>query len=1038
VARPEESPAPLNSHKKIDFFISYNKADRAWAEWIAWQLFNTGYTVKLQAWHFRPGNNFVVEMHQAAIEAERTIAVLSPSYLTSRFTHAEWAAAFVQDPTGKLKLLLPIRVRECKPEGLLAAITYQDLVGLNELDARVTLLAGLSRNAAIPESPPPYPGEADQPRGAAPRFPGRLPPVWNVPHLRNPLFMGRDEILAALESDSELGRAAVRVRFQAIHGLGGIGKTQLAVEAAYRNSTDYDVVWWLRSEDSATLTADYMQLGSALGVPEPEPPNQTNAIEAIRRRLEQMHERWLLIFDNASQPADVLSYFPRGGDGNVLVTSINPEWTGTAEPLPLGVYSDLEAVEYLLTRTGQADGESATALAGELGNLPLALAQAGAYATSTGMSIARYLDLFRERHDELLLRGNLDPVYPHTVATTWDLSFKLVESESSMARDLLILCAFLAPDAIPLNLLLSQLDEVPEPIAYAARTVLALEDAKALLRRLSLVEFIDDNALSVHRLVQMVTRDRLTEEERRGWVEIAIATMVSAFPTEIADERVWSTCNLLLPHALAAIEHGMALSRDTSKTGQLSFSLGQYLWIRGRLTESRNFLELAVKETESDFGLENPTTAVRVRGLAYALRDLGDLPSARVRAEQALLIDEKIRRANSADVAEDLAILGTILRQQGHLDDARKAHQRALGIHKKLMGERHSTVASDLNNLATVLRDLGELSDARLLLEQALSIHEENLDINQREIATDLGNLGHVLTDLDEYAAARSSLLRALDINRRIFGPDHPRVSVSLSLLAGMLRETGKLKSACVLLKRSLRIIRRIFGPKHSDFGTELNNLGHVLLRMRDLPEAKRCFSQALEIHEAILGSNHWVVSTDLNNLANVLIDEGDLTSARDLLLRAVTIARDTLPSDHPKLAGNLLNLAWVQNELGDIAEASEQTKGALAIWQLRNERDPRDAGLHSEAECLFMLGSLAVQAGRREAGLRLLATCLVIERTIKHPAAEAQVLPEVNKIAELLGYDKNGVQQLLSEVDVAFRRDRARGLVESVFLPRE
>jgi hypothetical protein len=224
------------------FFISYNRADRLWAEWIAWQLKEAGHRITLQAWHFRPGSNFVLEMQRAAAEAERTIAVLSPSYLSALFTHPEWAAAFAQDPTGELGKLVPVRVRECKLEGLLSQIIYLDLVGLSEEEARSELLTGLERGPAVPAAPPPFPGAPRNGSPERPVFPGRLPSTWNVPHLRNPLFTGREEILAELGEPVASRGPTVLTQRDAIHGLGGIGKTQLAVEYAYRNAPEYDLV----------------------------------------------------------------------------------------------------------------------------------------------------------------------------------------------------------------------------------------------------------------------------------------------------------------------------------------------------------------------------------------------------------------------------------------------------------------------------------------------------------------------------------------------------------------------------------------------------------------------------------------------------------------------------------------------------------------------------------------------------------------------------------------------------------------------------
>src|SRR5579864_1031964 len=164
-----------------DFFISYNHADTNWAEWVAWELEQVGYSAVIQTWDFGPGSNFVLEMQKAVSESTQVIAVLSPDYLRSEFTQPEWAAAFAEDPTGEARKLLPVRVRDCELHGLLKPIVYIDLTGLEERVARRVLLEGVSRNRR--------PGTAPRfPAAKAPRFPGALPDIWNVPHLRNPNF----------------------------------------------------------------------------------------------------------------------------------------------------------------------------------------------------------------------------------------------------------------------------------------------------------------------------------------------------------------------------------------------------------------------------------------------------------------------------------------------------------------------------------------------------------------------------------------------------------------------------------------------------------------------------------------------------------------------------------------------------------------------------------------------------------------------------------------------------------------------------------
>jgi TIR domain len=251
-----------------DFFISYTGVNRPWAEWIAVQLEAAGYSTVLQAWDFRPGSDFLHQMQQATTTAGRTIAVLSPAYFGSEFGEAEWRAAFVKDPTGELGLLLPVRVQPCEPPGLLASRVYVDLVNTDEATAKRLLLAGVDRSGARPTTAP-FPGVAAGGPGAPEvmRFPGQGSEVSNLP-ARNPNFSGRDELLERLHASLQAGSAAAVVPTGAVHGLGGVGKTELAVEFAHRFASDYDIAWWVPAELPTSATASLAALAGRLGVEE--------------------------------------------------------------------------------------------------------------------------------------------------------------------------------------------------------------------------------------------------------------------------------------------------------------------------------------------------------------------------------------------------------------------------------------------------------------------------------------------------------------------------------------------------------------------------------------------------------------------------------------------------------------------------------------------------------------------------------------------------------------------------------------------------
>jgi hypothetical protein len=601
-----------------DFFISYNKADRTWAEWIAWELEEAGYSVVIQAWDFRPGSNFVLEMNEGLNEAERVVAVLSPDYIASRFTAPEWAAAFARDSTGEDRKLVPVRVREADLSGLLGQIVYIDFVGVHdEAATRELLLDGVQVGRAKPKKKPAFPGAPQRTIKEQPRFPGGLPSIWNVPHGRNRNFTGRVELLGTLRSQFQAGHHSA---LTALHGLGGIGKTQTAVEYAYRYAGAYELVWWLHSEDPATLAGDYALLAEKLGLPEAEADQQA-AIQAVKTWLAR-NRGWLLIFDNAEGPEEIRPYLPTGSSGDVVITSRRPDWRSIAAPLSVGTLSAEDAVEFLHRRSGQEDESASRELVEELGWLPLAIEQAAAYIDEHGRSISEYLDLFRKHWQEILRRGQSSPDYPNSVKTTWELSFAKVREQSPAGADLLKLCAFLAPDDIPLDIIRDGKEMLPDPLASTAADELEFEEAISSLRRHSLVERTGD-ALSVHRLVQAVVRDRMERGDRQPWAESAAGVVRKAFPIDCDDVRTWPSCTRLFAHAATVAAHCEAEVAESKFAAALLSRSAVYLYARADFHGARHLNERALKIVEASYGPDHPEIAIRVNNLGTDLHDLG-------------------------------------------------------------------------------------------------------------------------------------------------------------------------------------------------------------------------------------------------------------------------------------------------------------------------------------------------------------------------------------------------------------------------------
>lgn len=609
-----------DSPDKKDFFISYNKADRAWAEWIAWQLEEAAFSVVIEQWDFRPGGNFALDMHRAASQSERTIAVFSEDFLQAVYVHPEWAAAFAEDPTGERRMLVPVKVRECKPDGLLRQLIYIDLIGANEDEAKQRLLEGVNRNRAKPASAPVFPSTspalptAERTIAEKPDFPGAFPPVWHIPRPQNPHFVGRDDLLAEMRQTLRAEKAAA---LTALHGMGGIGKTQLAAEYAYAHRADYKAVWWLNSETEATMANDLAAMARALDLPEKDAREIPVIVAAVVQWL-NTHTGWLLIYDNATDAAAMRRFLPQARSGHVIATSRDPNWRGLAEPLEVKVLDAQAGAQFLLERTGQNDSAAAFELAKELGGLPLALEQAGAYCETTGQPLAAYLRVFKQRWQELLRRGKPDN-YPATVATTWEISFEAAERECPAAAALLNLLAFCAPEELPLSAVRNGTKHLPEKLAAVVADELSFGDAIAALRRYSLLVRQDDS-VTLHRLVQLVARDRLPEAEQRYWVEAALRVVNTAFPLKSEDVRTWEVCSLLFSHAQTVTGFAERWQLAPEITGRLVNQIGLYLFGRAQYAEARRMFERALNLAEFVFGSKHSNIAAIVSNLGCVLQ----------------------------------------------------------------------------------------------------------------------------------------------------------------------------------------------------------------------------------------------------------------------------------------------------------------------------------------------------------------------------------------------------------------------------------
>ena len=930
---------------RADFFLSRRGSVAAVAREVADTLAGKGYTVVVQDYDNPLTANFIEMMHEAVKNSRDLVVLFTSDYETSPYTRKEFTSFEAERlQVGEERRIVILRCEDVPLRGLLAPNVYQDLVGIDDPPERRRRILAAAEGQSQAPRPPLLPFVGAPPRIAS--FTGRVAEFDRL----DAILIGGDKPAAI----TQLGRAAVQ-------GLGGVGKTALAVEYAHRYRNLYAGVWWCPAETRVGLLTALAGLAVSLGAATADEPDLEKGAKAGLRRLAEQRATWLLIYDNVATPEAIAEFLPASG-ARVLITSRFADWAGWAEEVSLDVLPPEEAAAFLESRAGREDNVGAAALAAALGCLPLALDHAAAYCKRIGLGFADY----GGRAAGLIATAPRGAPYPRSVAITFDLAITAAAANCQAAEAVMAYVAQCAPERVPLTLIEGARDDEGEHTA-----------ALLALGEVSLVKhdpFADGTpAITVHRLVQSVARARAkangTEAEAAARL---LATLAAIYPDDGYDNpSSWPLCAQLTPHLLtlrgtapadaagwaallsraggyylgrgdyaqseplqreALAIHEEALGPEHPDTARSLNNLADLLQIQGDLTTARPLHERALAIREKAFGPEHPQTAESVGNFAALLRDQGDLAEARPLYERALAINEKVLGPDHLLTAKSLRGLALLLQAQGDLASARSLCERALAINEKALGPEHPQTAATLDSLASLLQDRGDFAAARQLYERALEIHEKALSPEHPHTATSLNNLARLFEAQGDYAAARPLCERALAINEKARGPEHPETATSLNNLAMLLRDQGDFSAAQPLCERALAINEKVFGPEHPETATILNNLAYLFRAQGDLAAARPLCERALQIREKVLGPGHPETATSLNDFARILQDQGDFVAARPLFERTLAISENTLGPEHPWTAASLSNLANLLRDRGEHAAARSLCERALQI----------------------------------------------------------------------------------------------------------
>lgn len=814
----------------------------------------------------------------------------------------------------------------------------------------------------------------------------RMPPIWGrkIPG-RNRHFTGRETLLNELrKSLTETTRAAVVPLPQALQGLGGVGKTQLAVEYAWAYRGHYDLVCWIAADQPLLIPSVLAALTEDLKLPSAGSKGIEESAELVRDALQRGEpvDRWLLIFDNADDPEEIRPFIPQGRpDGHVLITSRNSRWSGVAETVPVDVFSTAESVAFLRKRLRRdVPQKEAEHLAHELGDLPLALEQAAALQDTTGMSTEEYVRLLAEQTRQLLQLGK-STEYPHTMTAAWQLSVHQIETRMREAAEVLRCLAFFGPDPIPRFVFERGRDSGAKRMGPILSDGIKLIQAFAELGRFSLLRMErDTGTVQVHRLVQALLRDSLDPEQQeavRHEVHLLLASSAPTDPEDIANQEEYA---LLLPHvrpsgvtrcneeavqdfALGIVRHlyrvanwksarslaeefhdsWSTISGDRSPAVlRLRRHLGNVLWQLGANKESLELNDETFDLMREVFGAEHMDTLSMALTYAANLRAQGRFKAALEQDETSLAALEKGPGAKdpmTLRAINNLALDHALLSQY---DDALELQQLAyMEQSSARRGVSRWDVQASWNNLARVVRLSGQHEQACDVGEAAYANGIRELKIEHPltlATARDLSIAKRRMGDLDEAFELIQDTYARLS---KIYGPDHPETMAAEVALSNTLRQTNHLEDAMALAKGAVQRYAKTYGEQHPfTYGCQLNLA--LLFRLRgDARKARELDEKAREGLLAQLGEAHVYTFTSAINLAGDLADLKNPAAACELGERTLAGVRDFVGPKNGLSLAAAINLSIDLRATGRTKEAATMYAEAMAEYERMSPTHP-------------------------------------------------------------------------------------------------